>query len=76
MNPRDQVFEYGGERVLIDTAVLPTIRVSHDGGKTWTEGSGLCYLMRHMRIGMDDVSLFRSFESDFCTWANDLGMSL
>ena len=47
---RNCLFTFCGQSVLVDTAVLPTLQVSRDNGRTWGQGYGLAYLAHKLKV--------------------------
>lgn len=61
---RDTTFRYNGTTLLIDTAVLPSLQVSTDNGKSWTQGgSGLRYLAG--KLGVTTTEAMRDLQAKF-----------
>ena len=55
---RDKKFEFNGECIVVDTAVLPTIRIIKGNGQM-CEGVGLNYLAGKLKlIERDQLELF------------------
>lgn len=58
-NLRDRVFRFDGQSLLVDTAVLPTLQSSKDGGESWTQGGeSIQYLASRFDIADDDIDAY------------------
>jgi hypothetical protein len=66
MTQRDRAFVFEGVSVLVDSAVLPTLRLSFNGGVTWREGAGIRWFVTVMKCDEGSaLALAGAFQKEF-----------